>query len=54
VIAAAYNADCEMGDDGGVVEGEAAHILAPYLTLDGAKAARDTTTSGVRRGTHSR
>ena len=30
-ITKAYNADCEYGDDGGVVEGEAAAVLAPFL-----------------------
>lgn len=35
VIVAAYNADCETGDDGGVVEGEAAAILASAITEEG-------------------
>lgn len=33
VITRAYNADCETGDDGGVLEGEAAMILATALDV---------------------
>jgi hypothetical protein len=44
IIRQAYNADCERGDDGGVIEGEAAHILSSTLTMD----SRSTRKCGFR------
>jgi hypothetical protein len=30
----AFDADCELDEDGGLIEGEAAHVLEPYLTCE--------------------
>lgn len=37
----AFAADCELADDGGLIEGEAARILGPYVTSPKAKLPND-------------